>query len=198
MTEQEMIELADAELWCQSFSGREMHPCALDPKDVRITDIAHALSMQCRFGGHCLRFYSVAQHSLHVASIVEAAGLGPKTSLQALLHDMTEAVLIDVPRPAKCSSFLAGYRTLEKRIAAVMFPRFGLSADLSEEIKIADEIMLATERAQLMRPSRRSWELRFEPIEMVLEQDEPLKFKQPFLDRFTKYTAEIAELGEGP
>lgn len=193
MTEEELIAQHDAALWCQSFSGQQLRPCALDPRSIRIVDIAHALSMQCRFGGHCTRFYSVAHHSLLVAGIVGAAGLGPMVTLQALLHDMTEAVLIDVPRPAKCSSFLAGYRELDAKIAAVMFPRFSLPAQLREEVKMADEIMLATERKQLMLPTPYEWNLRFDPIDLEIIEEQPLQFKERFLNEFLRLITEIRE-----
>ncbi|MEL5850000.1 MAG: hypothetical protein U7M05_11660, partial [Candidatus Igneacidithiobacillus chanchocoensis] len=55
-------------------SGRDFLPSKMKPEDVRIEDIAHALSHICRFGGHTRKHYSVAQHSLLVARILEAKG----------------------------------------------------------------------------------------------------------------------------
>jgi uncharacterized protein len=41
----------------------------LDPagSDFKIEDIAHGLSNICRYAGQCCRFYSVAEHCLHVS-----------------------------------------------------------------------------------------------------------------------------------
>jgi hypothetical protein len=56
--------------WIQTFTGRQYWP--LDPRegDVYIEDIAHALSLQCRFTGHCRSFYSVAEHCVRVSHVV--------------------------------------------------------------------------------------------------------------------------------
>ena len=56
--------------WLQTWSGRMFWP--LDPRDdeVDICDIAHALAHQCRFGGHCRRFYSVAEHCVLLSHAV--------------------------------------------------------------------------------------------------------------------------------
>jgi len=57
--------------WIQTFSGLQFWPLDPRPDEINIEDIAHALSLQCRFGGHCNRFYSVADHSIHVSMLVE-------------------------------------------------------------------------------------------------------------------------------
>lgn len=57
--------------WIQVHSGGKFWP--LDPRgeEVRIDDMAHALSLICRFTGHTKDFYSVAQHSVLVAWTVK-------------------------------------------------------------------------------------------------------------------------------
>ena len=38
--------------WMQTVGGRAFYPLDPRPEDVDIEDIAHALSLVCRFGGH--------------------------------------------------------------------------------------------------------------------------------------------------
>ena len=53
-----------------TYTGTEFYPTAPLAQELQIEDIAHALSNICRFGGHCSRFYSVAEHSVRVARLV--------------------------------------------------------------------------------------------------------------------------------
>ena len=75
----------------------------LNPQSDRVTptDLAHALSNVCRFNGHCAWHYSVAQHSLLVAYIIEQEGGTPEEQLAGLLHDGPEAYISDLTRPLK-------------------------------------------------------------------------------------------------
>lgn len=68
---------------------------------VKTTDIAHALSNVCRFNGHCAWHYSVGQHSLLVAVIVEQLGGTRDEVLAGLMHDAAEAYITDLTRPLK-------------------------------------------------------------------------------------------------
>ena len=52
-----------------TFSGLRFWPLDPDPAKILIEDIAHALAHQCRFGGHASKFYSVAEHSVHVSHL---------------------------------------------------------------------------------------------------------------------------------
>src|ERR1035437_8999101 len=52
--------------WIQTYSGRRFCPLSPNPDAIVLQDIAHSLAMQCRFNGHCKKFYSVAQHSVYV------------------------------------------------------------------------------------------------------------------------------------
>lgn len=82
--------------WILTYTGRAFDLAAPRADLISTVDIAHSLSMICRFGGHPRRHYSVAQHSLLVAGIVP-----PEHQLIALLHDATEAYVGDMVRPIK-------------------------------------------------------------------------------------------------
>jgi hypothetical protein len=128
--------------WIQTYTGKQFWP--LDPREdeVSILDIAHALANMCRFGGHCNRFYSVGEHSLHASHQV------PKDlALHALMHDATEAYVADIPSPIK--RLLPDYKTMEARVWAAIAAKFGLAAEEPEAVRIADKRMLLTERRAL-------------------------------------------------
>lgn len=136
--------------WIQTFTGRQFWPLDPRPEDIDIADIAHALSLTCRFGGHCRNFYSVAEHSVLLASYVT-----PANALWALLHDAAEAYLCDVPRPVK--PFLPGFREMEAGIMAAIVQRFRLPEDQPSEIKIVDGRILMDEAAQNMAQPPIRW-----------------------------------------
>jgi hypothetical protein len=129
----------------------------LDPYsgDVCIEDIAHSLSLQCRFAGHVREFYSVAQHSVLVsyACIPEDARWG-------LLHDAAEAYLVDLPRPVKKS--VMGYKEAETAVLGSIALHFGLpSFDVpvvSDNVIVTDNDALVTEARDLMAPCEQLWE----------------------------------------
>lgn len=121
-----------------------------DNNIIDIDSIAHSLSNLCRFTGHTSQFYSVAQHSFHVAQLV------PKEhKLAALLHDAAEAYIGDVSAPLK--SMLPEYRRIEEQIRRAIYQRFNLPAELPECVIEADMIMLATERRDLMPEQDLNW-----------------------------------------
>jgi 5'-deoxynucleotidase YfbR-like HD superfamily hydrolase len=142
--------MADRGEWFLSVKGRQLYPFDMRPEDVDIEEIAHALSMLCRFNGHCREFYSVAQHSVLIAQ-----ALPPDLALVGLLHDATEAYCGDMIRPLKRS--MPAYREVEDRIWSVIAERFGLPQELPPDVKEADTRMLQTERRDLLAPHRWRW-----------------------------------------
>lgn len=128
--------------------------------DIYITDIAHALAHQCRFNGYTSRHYSVAEHSVYVSRLVERMAIEAgwtnkeairEAALQALLHDATEAYLIDVPRPVKGA--LTEYKAIEDRLWAVLAERFRVPSTMHPFIKVVDMRMCVTEKLALMSAS---------------------------------------------
>jgi hypothetical protein len=134
-------------------SGVEVHPGVLDPAAVHIGDIAHALSLICRFGGHSAVHYSVAQHSLLVVRILDGLGAPREARLCGLMHDAHEAYVGDVPTPIK-ALLGAAWAEVEHQAEVAVLAAFGLEramTDWRELIRHADLIALATERRDLMR-----------------------------------------------
>lgn len=139
-------------------SGRYVDPLDLAPGEIRIEDVAHALSHQCRFSGHTRVFYSVAEHSARVAAAVIAAGYPPETSMWALLHDVPEYVLVDLPSPLKQDPVLGdAFRAAEARVMGVVKDAFGLVPFEPAAVKEFDLRLLATERRDLMPDVPGEW-----------------------------------------
>lgn len=144
--------------WSQTFTGVQFWPLDPRPEDVRAADIAHALSLQCRFAGHCRVPYSVAEHSVRVAEWVWDETNGDRrASLAGLLHDASEAYCVDVPRPLK--PHLGGYREIEHGVMRAIEAWAGLPIGACEVpiIKRADEVLLMTEARDLMGPAPAPW-----------------------------------------
>jgi hypothetical protein len=135
----------------QTASGARFNPFAPDPTAISVDDIAQALANLCRFGGHCRAFYSVAQHSCHVADVVAGQGGTADETHWALLHDAAEAYLGDLPQPIKQHSRLGElYREAELRLQEAICRRFGLPPAPPPIVKEVDRGMLAAERSMLM------------------------------------------------
>jgi hypothetical protein len=129
----------------RTVSGRLIDVLAPDPAQITIGDIAHALARLCRFGGHTREFYSVAQHSVLVSHLALA-----DDARFALLHDASEAYLVDVPRPIKTTSALGGYLDVEERLQRAIYDRFGLAGAVPLSVAIADDWALAAEFRDLL------------------------------------------------
>ncbi len=137
--------------WIMTATGRQFWPLEPRVEDVCIEDIAHALAHLCRFGGHTREFYSVAQHSAIAAMLL--GGACPRTALFGLLHDASEAYLVDVPAPVKHDPTFTFYREAEARLQRVIYSAFGLAGgDEPLEVKAIDRRLLRTEQLQLMPP----------------------------------------------
>lgn len=140
----------ELEPWIETYSGKTLH--FLDPKEdeIDIEDIAHALSNECRFGGHTNNYYSVAEHSMLVASLVEES-----LQLEGLLHDASEAYLRDIASPIK--QYLTSYKDIEHGLMAVIAKKFGFNWPISPAVKEADTMALKAEARQLMPSKGASW-----------------------------------------
>jgi 5'-deoxynucleotidase YfbR-like HD superfamily hydrolase len=130
--------------YMHTASGLPYWPCDPRVEDVRLEDIAHHLSMQCRFAGASTRFLSVAEHSIACSAI------GPADeALERLMHDAAEAYLQDWIRPIKyLPEVNAIYTQLEALNEKVIAEKFELTYPFPPSVKIADEMVVTAELAQ--------------------------------------------------
>lgn len=129
----------------RTASGQLFWPLDAREDEIRLEDIAHALSQLCRFAGHTRTFYSVAQHSVVVSRLCP-----PEAALYGLLHDASEAYLGDVVRPIKHTAIWEGYRAAEARLQALIYRRFGLDPVEPASVKAADLTALHAEIRDVM------------------------------------------------
>jgi hypothetical protein len=160
--------------WTQTYLRTKF--CLNDPKadQVSLSDIAHALSMTCRFAGQTTEFRSVAEHSVLVSQFLWDHCPGDPNRLLltkiGLLHDAAEAYIGDHPRPMK--RIVPGIEVVEQAILRAVWERFGIDkeakaigfdlvATLPGPVIWADDILLATEaRDYLIGGPINDWHLK--------------------------------------
>lgn len=171
----------DNHAWIQTHSGIAFFPFDPKPEMIDINDIAHALSMICRYNGHTKKFYSVAEHSVVMSNCV------PKEhALATLIHDAAEAYIADLARPIKHN--VSGYKEIEEKILEVIYEAFNAWPTVLDmhQILHADLRMLATERGQVMGTNVHPW-VCLEgvlPYDIVLPCWCPAEAELNFLRRF--------------
>ena len=144
----------------ETYTGRFVDTQQPDPSTICVEDIAHALSQTCRYGGHCGKYFSVAEHSVFVSRRLEQKGHSASWQLAGLHHDDAEAYLGDIPRPMKP---LLGdaYEGLTVRMDEAIVAALGLpfSATRFHEpaVKLTDSWALFIEARHLLPSGGKSW-----------------------------------------
>ena len=162
-------------------SGRRVALLNPSPSQIAIGDIAHGLAHQCRFNGQTNKFYSVAQHSVLVASI-----LPRELRLAGLLHDASEAYLGDIVQPLK--ELLPDYQAIEAKFCEVLGTRFNVDLQPNDAIRHADLVVLATERRDLMPMDTADWSsiAGITPLIRTIKPLAPETAAAQFMDLFFK------------
>jgi 5'-deoxynucleotidase YfbR-like HD superfamily hydrolase len=185
-----------------TISGHLVEVLNPDEDSIHIHDIAHALSMTCRWVGHVREFYSVADHSLRVSELAledaAAAGLGPAdcvhAALHGLMHDAAETYTGDLASPVKDRALILGadgepvaFRVAEERIQEQIRAALGLrkptpiAAQLVHE---ADRRLLVTEDRDLRGGPTFDWDGFPEPLEWRIRPIDQASAKLRFLARW--------------
>ena len=144
--------------WFTTYTGRKFYPFNPRIEDICIEDIAHALSLICRFGGHLPEHYSVAQHSVLVSYFVPI-----ELRLEGLMHDAAEAYIGDIIRPIKKHPiFIQLLTSIENNLDLLIRAKFklfefskrGAGGYEYSAIKQADSIALLTEKRDLFKVAK--------------------------------------------
>ncbi len=170
--------------WMQTGSNQELDFAAEDWIVLPIDMIARALSNICRYNGHCNRYYSVAEHSIHISYLVE-----PELALAALLHDASEAYVGDMQTGLK--RFLGvNFKDLELKATKAVARGYGIPLEhlMSPAIKVFDKRILGDE-AKLLMPPHAFWDKYlqdYEPTGIALPCWTPEDANRRFLARFAE------------
>ncbi|MBT9493887.1 MAG: hypothetical protein IV107_16430 [Paucibacter sp.] len=179
---------------------------------VDIETVAHALSNICRFTGHCVEFYSVAQHCV----LMSYYAVPQQHAFWALMHEAGEPWVGDMNKPLKL--LLPEYDRIESPAERATLIHFGLDPDAKPAtIKPGDHVMLATEQRDLMPKKRatgwdgwgiaNAWEplptqhwtelAGIVPLERCIRPWTPAQAKSAFLQRYRELAFGAGGLQEG-
>ena len=190
-----------------TYTGKEFDLWAPNIEQICIGDIAHALALTNRYGGHTLVPYSVAEHCVRASYIPDD---NSKHSLEILLHDAAEAYVGDIVSPQKQALwwkdqdeadewiYLQSFQDHEDWLLQRIYDAFKLKPakirGTADVVKQADLTMLATEVRDLMPVGAADAEI-FKPW---LEDVRPLRQRiipwnwqdaeRKFLERFEELT----------
>lgn len=141
--------------WFLTMSGQQFFYDEPEAYKFSVEEIAHVLGNLCRFNGNLTRFYSVAEHSVHVLATVRAIVSNPEPDFlrYAVMHDASESVLLDIPRPMKRLPWMAEYLALEARVEHAIAKQLGFFESTvmvgTDPVKVADAMVLRAEKDQL-------------------------------------------------
>ena len=132
-------------------SGFAIDLAAPDATGLPIEDVARALAYEPRWRGATRQFYSVAEHSVLVSSLVPS-----RLAYDALFHDVLEFLTGDMSSPMKAHLGRDELKAKLAPIEAALAQWFGYGVD-DPAVKRADLIAMATELRDLLPPAWMDW-----------------------------------------
>jgi hypothetical protein len=129
--------------WIKTASGLKFHIFHPSIKEVSLYDVAHSLSLLCRFNGHTPFLYTVGAHSIIGSYVCE-----PIFAKDFLMHDSTESFIGDMATPLKRE--MSEFKKVENNIYKTIAEKFKVSNPLPKEIKEMDKLMFMMEWVYLM------------------------------------------------
>lgn len=179
--------------WLITSQGHHLH--LLDPAStvLDLRDVAHASANTCRFLGHTLRYYSVAEHACRVHDLLAAWERPADVCLAGLLHEGGEVGFNDCPTPLKSQPEMTWFRAREKALEAEFFLRLNLKLPRRHRlaVKVADLILLATEKKHMTARPDEAWGIALPDPLRLRWWDRmgwgPARARRAFLARLRRY-----------
>ncbi|SFG19423.1 hypothetical protein SAMN04487761_10777 [Lachnospiraceae bacterium C7] len=149
----------------------------MNPKseDIKIEDIAHALSMIVRANGQYPEFFSVGQHCIQCAKEAMIRHYVPEVSLACLLHDASEAYISDVSSGAK--KYMTMYLQIENQIQGMVYKKYLGEVPMGE----ASVLVQGIDDACYYYELKHFMDIETQPQEPMILGDASYEF-QPFED----------------
>ena len=169
--------------WIRTYSGRKFDVFNPKQKDINIEDIAHSLSLICRFTGHTEELYSVGQHSLFVMELCP-----DEYKLEGLTHDFPEAYVTDLATPIKKQ--LPDYKLVEDNIHVAIAKKFQLEFPMPKIIKDIDIEVFNMEWAYLMERNKKVKSGKFRMERSDFRILPPKEVEKRIVENFNKLHAE--------
>lgn len=130
------------------FKGKLTDINNIKADKLDVAEMARTLQRIPRYNCHSDFEWTVGQHSLLVAKILEDKGQSLEVQLAGLLHDASEAYINDVIRPIKV--YLKEYFKYENRVEDAILSKFGLKGLETYAYREADNLALYAESAKLI------------------------------------------------
>ena len=130
--------------------------------DIDIKDIAHSLSGKNRWNGHADKSFTVGEHSILMAKTAKDLGYPSEIILQCLLHDASEAYMVDMPTPLKI--LMPNFIEMENRISTAIARKFNYPEKMDNRTHLLDQLSLFEEGLALFNT----------PLEWVKERKDSL------------------------
>lgn len=153
--------------WVQTFTGRQFFAFDPRPEDFHILDIAAGMRNP-RYSSQSTLQQSVAEHCVLMWRVARERGLAPRQRRAVLMHDASECVLVDVPRPIKRD--LSDYAGIEDAIMRAVAVRYDFDWPIDPVVKELDNDILNDECAQNLSPPPQPWrQLSGRPLGVKIE-----------------------------
>lgn len=163
--------------YLQTYTGKLFDFANPKASAIDVKDIAHALSLEARYGGHTDKHYSVAHHAILVCDYLwSTTDSNPMWSFYGLHHDSAEAYLKDIPKPLK--DMLPDYRALERAVSYELAVALDLPRNFHKHdmVKRAEIAVTRAEWEQFMVPIKENdWSAYFGDIQAAPIKIKPIK-----------------------